>query len=220
MGFGIRERTILVNSLIIIGVVYAFTNLVFQFVKTIDFPISVNPLLYFTNWSNILAVVAAVCALYCVFKGNKLPRSVAVLKLSSLLMLTVTFLVVLFVLGPIKGWELLFDPGGLLFLHCIVPILSLIDYLYNVEIDPPEKRDVMLSVLPMLLYAIGIVAVLLIAGNDDLAPYPFLRIHSQPVYVTILWFAGIAVVGFALSYGYSRLVRRTNPNLKASDGSA
>jgi hypothetical protein len=78
----------------------------------------------------------------------------------------------------------------------------------------------MLSVLPMLLYAIGIVAVLLIAGNDDLAPYPFLRIHSQPVYVTILWFAGIAAVGFALSYGYSRLVRRTNPNLKASDGSS
>ncbi len=215
MEFGIRERTILVNSLIIICVVYAFANFVFQFVKTVDFSMNVNPLLYFTNWSNILAAVAAFCSLYCVFKGIRLPKSAAVLKLASLTMLTVTFLVVVFVLGPTKGWEILFDIGGLLFLHLIVPILSVIDYLFNADMDPPEKNDVLLSVVPMLIYALGMVIILLIAGNDDLAPYPFLRIHSQPVFVTLLWFAAIGAIGFAVSYGYSRLVRKTNPNLKA-----
>ena len=107
------------------------------------------------------------------------------------------------------------DIGGLLFLHLIVPILSVIDYLFNADMDPPEKNDVLISVVPMLIYALGMVIILLIAGNDDLAPYPFLRIHSQPVFVTVLWFAAIGAIGFAVSYGYSRLVRKTNPNLKA-----
>ena len=213
MAFGIRERTILINSLIIIFVVYSLTNMIFQYVKTIEFAVSLNVLLYYTNWSNILAAVAAACSLYCVFKGVKLPKPIAILKLASLMMLTVTFLVVVFVLCPQMGWNILYDIGGMIFLHFIVPVLALIDYLYNVDINAPGKRDAIYAVIPMMIYAIGIITILLIAGNDDLAPYPFLRIHSQPVYVTILWLVGLAGLGFALSYGYTKLIMRTNPNL-------
>ncbi len=73
-GFGIRERTILVDSLIIVFAAYAFSNYILHFVGDNDFGTSSNFFLYYTNWSNILAVVGAIASLYCLFKGIRIPR--------------------------------------------------------------------------------------------------------------------------------------------------
>ena len=143
-----------------------------------------------------------------------MPKAVAIIKLASVMMLTITFLVVVFVLCPQKGWDILFDLGGMICLHLFVPIMAVVDFLFLAEIDAMGKKDVALSLIPMILYAIGIIAVLLITGNDDLAPYPFLRIHSQPVYVTLLWLVGLCGLEYLLSCGYTKLGRRTNPNMK------
>jgi uncharacterized membrane protein (DUF485 family) len=70
----------------------------------------------------------------------------------------------------------------------------------------------------MLLYMVFIVVFLIIAGNDDLAPYPFLGIHSQSVLTTLLVGAGTFVMGFVVSYVYTKVVRRTNPNLRQASG--
>jgi len=205
-----RKPAIVVNSLIIIFVAYSMLNLVFQFVKVVDFGTFLHPLLYYTNWSNILSAAAAACYLFCIFKGVRMPKAIAVLKLASVMMLTVTFLVVVFILCPQLGWAILYDVGGMIFLHLIVPVLAVIDILLLADIDEFGRRDVFLAVMPMICYAIGIVIILLVTGSDDLAPYPFLRIHSQPVYETVLWFIGLFLLGLGLSYMYSRLVKRFN----------
>jgi uncharacterized membrane protein (DUF485 family) len=70
----------------------------------------------------------------------------------------------------------------------------------------------------MLLYMVFIVVFLIIAGNDDLAPYPFLRIHSQSVLTTLLVSIGVFVIGFVVSFVYTKVVRRTNPNLRQASG--
>ena len=214
-GFGIRERTILVDSLIIVFAAYAFSNYILHFVGDNDFGTSSNFFLYYTNWSNILAVVGAIASLYCLFKGIRIPKALAIFKLAATLMLTVTMLVVVFVLAPTIGWHVLFDLGGMIFLHLLIPLLAIVDFLYLSDMDPFSRRDVVYSLIPMLIYAVGIITVLLIAGNDDLAPYPFLRIHTQPLLATILWLIGLALLAYGIAYGYSRLVRRTNPAVKA-----
>ena len=41
-----------------------------------------------------------------------------------------------------------------------------------------------------------------------------MRIHSQPVYETILWMIGLFALGYALSYEFWRLVKKTNPSMR------
>ena len=213
--FDTRERAILVDSLIVVFVVYAFTSQILNLVGNNGFATATNFFLYYTNWSNILGIVGAIASLYCIHKGIRIPKALAIFKLAAVLMLTVTMLVVIFVLAPSLGWYVLFDLGGMIFLHLLVPLLAIVDFLYLSDMDALGRKDVLYSLIPMLIYAIGIITVLLIAGNDDLAPYPFLRIHSQPLFATILWLVGLALLAFGIAYGYSRLVTKTNPAVKA-----
>ena len=124
------------------------------------------------------------------------------MKLGSVMMLTMSFLVIMLVIAPMKGWAMLFDLGGMLFLHLEVPILGVLDFLFLADMYPLEKKDVVISLTPMMLYAAIVLLTLIIAGNDDLAPYTFMRIHSQPVYETVLWMVGLFALGYALSYGF------------------
>ena len=213
-GFGIRERTMLVDSLIIVFVLYSFSNFLIFNADPSDFGSRSKFLLYYTNWSNILGLVCAIGSLYCLFKGIRIPKVLAILKAAAVLMLTVTMLVVIFVLAPQFGWRVLFDLGGMIFLHLIVPLLAITDYLFLSDMDALDRRDVLCSLIPMAIYAVGILTVLIIAGNDDLAPYPFLRIHSQPVYVTILWLAGLLLLALGISGGLAKLAQRTNPAMQ------
>lgn len=59
-----------------------------------------------------------------------IPRILAVFKLASVMMLTITFLVVVFVLCPQSGWDVLFNPNGMIFLHLFVPVLTICDFLF------------------------------------------------------------------------------------------
>lgn len=79
--------------------------------------------------------------------------------------------------------------------------------------DAFDGREMLMSLIPMLLYAVGVMAVLIVAGNDDLAPYPFLEIHSQPVWMTALWIAALTVMAFVISKMYVVLGRRFNPHM-------
>lgn len=170
-------------------------------------------LLFFTNWSNLLSAAAACGSLICLYRGVRPPRVLAVLKLAAVVMLTITFLVVALVLCPSSGWWVMFDPNGLLFLHFLVPILTVFEFLFLADMQAPGRSDVPLALLPMLAYIVWILAILIVAGNDDLAPYPFLRIHEQPLLTTAVGLTGMVMLAYGTCYGYARLVRRTNPSM-------
>ncbi len=211
---GLKGRTVIVELLIIVFVSYSLINLQFGFIKFADFTFNSNMLFFFSAWSNVLPAICAVFSLYYLHKEEKLPRLLAAMKLASVMMLTMSFLVIVLVIAPLKGWAMLFDFGGMIFLHLIVPILGALDFLFLADMYPLEKKDVIISLTPMMLYATMVLLTLIIAGNDDLAPYTFMRIHSQPVYETILWMVGLFALGYALSYGFWRLVRKTNPSMR------
>lgn len=209
---------IIVNSLMIVLVAYSILPVLIKFTVTTEYASTLHPLLFYTNWSNILAAVAAGCSIYCIHKGTRMPKAIAVLKLASTMMLTVTFLVVTLLFAPYVGPSVLLDPSSNLFLHLIVPILSVMDLLFLADIDAFRKNDALFALIPMACYTIGIITVLLISGNDDLAPYPFLRMHTQPIWQSILWFIILYGLGFGLSCLYSRLVKRFNPYVSENDG--
>ena len=203
---GLKGRTVIVELLIIVFVSYSLINLQFGFIKFADFTFNSNMLFFFSAWSNVLPAICAVFSLNYLHKEEKLPRLLAAMKLASVMMLTMSFLVIVLVIAPLKGWAMLFDFGGMIFLHLIVPILGALDFLFLADMYPLEKKDVIISLTPMMLYATMVLLTLIIAGNDDLAPYTFMRIHSQPVYETILWMVGLFALGYALSYEFWRLV--------------
>jgi len=214
----IVRYSIAVNVTIIILVVYMTVNVMFRIVDVVDYAASQDIYLFFTNWSNYLAAVLSIGTLYCIHKGIRSPRILLVLKLAAVMMLTITMAVVAFVMVPYQGWTILLNPEGSLMAHLINPILAIVDFLYLSDMEAMGKKEAVLSTIPMLLYMVFIVVFLIIAGNDDLAPYPFLRIHSQSVLTTLLVSIGVFVIGFVVSFVYTKVVRRTNPNLRQASG--
>ncbi len=59
---------------------------------------------------------------------------------------------------------------------------------------PVEKRDSLLALIPTGLYALVMVPLNVFRVYDG--PYPFLRVHNQPWYMSILWMAAIFLVAF------------------------
>jgi len=210
----IVRYSIAVNVTIIVLVLYMTVNVMFRIVDVVDYEASQDIYLFFTNWSNYLAAIVSVGTLYCIHKGIRSPHILLVLKLAAVMMLTITLVVAAFVLVPYQGWTLLLNPEGSLMAHLINPILAIVDFLYLSDMEAMGMKEAILSTIPMLLYMVFIVVFLIIAGNDDLAPYPFLRIHSQSVLTTLLVGAGVLITGFVVSYVYTKVVRRTNPNLR------
>ena len=147
----LKGRMIIVELLIIILVSYSLINLQFGFIKFADFTFNSNMLFFFSAWSSVLPAICAVLSLYYIHKGLKLPRLLAAMKLASVMMLTMSFLVIVLVIAPMKGWAMLFDLGGMLFLHLVVPILGVLDFLFLADMYPLEKKDVVISLTPMML---------------------------------------------------------------------
>ncbi len=113
---------------------------------------------YFTNLSNIFfALTSLVCLPYHIqgiMKGkNILPKPVMILELRGASSITLTFLTVLFFLGPRQGYSHLFSGTGL-YLHLIVPILGILSVLILTGKDKVSLKSSLLGVLPMALYSI------------------------------------------------------------------
>jgi len=114
-------------------------------------------LAYYTQLSNLIALVSSL--LYLVAAGTK---AVTLLRFLTVSVLTMTFLITVFVLVPMGGSakKLLFSGNGL-YHHVICPILSVGSYfLTMVTLNGLRKYD---------------------------GPYPFFRVHRQSGLATVIW---------------------------------
>ncbi|MBP5512370.1 hypothetical protein J6X90_03215 [Candidatus Saccharibacteria bacterium] len=163
---------------------------------------------WYTEESNILALFSSLFFVgYIVSGKKKLPAFLKWLKYTSTLGLTVTFLVTIFVLGPMYNFNyawLLFH-NNLIFHHLLCPIVAFISFIYFDEVGKIEKKDTRLSIIWTLGYA-ALMIVLNIVGVVD-GPYPFLRVMSQPVLVSAFWFVAIVGMAYLLSIGIRKIKR-------------
>ena len=172
--------------------------------------------IFYTEDSNILSAcicaMVAVCQVICLFTGRQLPRWVKTLKYVATCCLTMTFLTVVFVLGPYCA-----DQGGVVFLltessmlyhHLLNPLCAFVSFVLLEREPKLPARCVPLALVPTMLYG----SVALWANYQRLitGPYPFLLVYQQTTRQTVLWCAAI----LAMNLLYAWLVWRLGGNCR------
>lgn len=193
-----KKQLSLISNLLIVGMELGALLLCFIF----EWPRTFK---YYTTISNVFAGISCfLLALYQIINyktGKEIPYFAIIFKYISACMLSVTFLVVLFVLVPASGdvnemIRLLFSPK-LLFHHTLCPILCIISFVFFENEYKIKKKYILYSLIPTFLYAI--IFIFLNAFNIVNGPYFFLKVNNQPIYMSIIWFFAIMSLAAGIS---------------------
>ena len=150
---------------------------------------------YFTELSNIFAMITSLLLVGCFIK-KKENKIINLLNYISTCCLMTTFLVVLFVLGPMMGYREMFFGSYMILHHLICPILAIINFIFCS--GKLIKNSVLFSIIPVLVY--GIITLILNIIRLMYGPYPFLHVYEQPIYMTFIWFISIIGGSFICNY--------------------
>ena len=120
---------------------------------------------YFTVQSNIFMGISAFISLfYLLFKKDKYPTWVTILKLISTTCLTLTFLTVLAYLAPLMGISMVFL-GANLYMHLFIPVVSIFTFIF---IEPKvglKFKWNFFSIIPSGTY--GTIYIICLASFND-----------------------------------------------------
>ena len=162
----------------------------------------VGMLRFYTQDSNIFAGIASsvtcICSLIAYRRGEtRIPYAARLLQYVSACCLAVTFTVVVLILIPMNGgrnaiYPMLFE-GAVLYMHFLCPILSVIITVFFTDREGFTERSALWGLLLTLVY--GFVTVLLNILGVMEGPYPFLRVRSQSVQMSVLWL--VLIIGGA-----------------------
>ena len=117
-----------------------------------------NRFIYFTNISNIIvgllaSINAAFLILSIVNNRNCVPSTHTLIKFVAISMTTLTFFTVLFVIGPIDGYQKNYS-GRNFFTHLIIPLLSLSSYLFLEEKLELKWKCSLFVLIPFSIYSV------------------------------------------------------------------
>ncbi len=158
---------------------------------------------YYTEDSNLLSLVISVIFLVYLLKG-KVPKYVSIIKYMSVLCLMVTFLVVLFILGPMYNfnYQWLFFTNDLIFFHLLCPIVAFVSFVFFEEHEF-DRKDSLRACYFTFIYAIILVILNIVDVVEG--PYPFLMVRKQSIIMSLVW--GIVIVGgsYILALGIRKL---------------
>ena len=166
-----------------------------------------NVFVYYTVCSNVLAVVGSVLyVLYILIKKNQkeIPAFVMYLRYAGTCCLALTFIVVITILSATGEGTYIENLIGMtakppfIFHHFLCPIISFVSFtLFEGDRRLNKKKTIWLAVIPTLVYG-AILIILNLVGMVE-GPYPFLKINSQPIYMSVIWFVVIVVLDYFLS---------------------
>ncbi len=133
-------------------------------------------LAFYTQLSNLCALGASIA--FVLSEGTW----VTVLRYLSVCMLTMTFLVTLFVLVPMGGgFRKLMLSGNGLYHHTLCPLLSVSSYIFL----EPHAGFLILPAVITLVYGLFMIWLNWLGRYDG--PYPFFRIRRQGIALTAVW---------------------------------
>ena len=155
------KYSIVINFLIVVfvilGCISMFTG--FTFMKEVNLLQlhGIQMFKFYTVDSNILMGVASLVFLIYEFKIvekkiKEIPRIVYILKFVSTVTILLTFLVTIAYLGPLYGFYAMYNNTNLFF-HLIIPILSLVTYVFFEKHEIGYKHAYY-GIIPMLIYAV------------------------------------------------------------------
>jgi hypothetical protein len=163
--------------------------------------------LFYTEDSNYFAAIA--CFLMAIYqykslkvKHGVIPNGVKILKYMAVCLLSVTFMVVIFILSPmyggIKGYQMMLFNGSMLYQHLICPILAFISFIYFEKGLHLNKRVAIKALIPTFTYAI--ILIILNVLKVTTGPYPFLMVYKQTIYLSFFWI--ILIMGGSFGFAY------------------
>ena len=173
-----EKRFLVLNILLIILEVIGFI-VTFKTTKSLQIQ-------YFTEDSNLLMLGASLIVTYFLLAKKEIPKWLSILYHTAVLGLTITFLVVIFILAPMYKFNysyLLFN-NVMLYFHTLCPVLAIVTYLFFSKTSI-EKKDLPYTMIFALLYTIIILMCNVCRVIEG--PYPFLMVYKQPIIVSILW---------------------------------
>ncbi len=160
----------------------------------------------FTVNSNILAAIAVSMTIPYTIDGLRkhnyhLPKWVTVFTFAGVTAVTLTFLISLFILSPVKGFGLIFS-GSRFFLHFLCPVLSIAAFCCFVNSHMVRLKESFLALIPVFLYAAVYLVMVVIIGEEHGGWNDFYGFATRiPVWVSLT-----AIL--PLTFGIATLLRR------------
>ena len=154
---------------------------------------------YYTRDSSLFLLIATlimfIFELLYYYKGRQISKWVYTLKYTAIGLTTLTFLTVLFVLGPQMStymgfggaYVFLLLHGDCLFQHFLCPVVGFVSFVFFESRYKLSIIDSLIALIPTIIYAI--VIIILVALNQVTPPYFFFDIHNQTVFMEIFWLA-------------------------------
>ena len=197
---------IIIFVLVIVGTVFMLAGIKIMGEDIVLANASIEAFKFFTVDSNLLmGIAAAVFAYYdylIITKRKKeIPAKVYALKHLATVSVMLTFFVTVFYLAPFSEYEFLaFFRNSNLFFHLVVPILSLITYVFFEKKN--QGREVILyGIVPMFLYSIFYILVYFFhTGNDPVRDYDWYKFMSGSVLRSIISITSVYLITYLISY--------------------
>ncbi len=164
-------------------------------------------LFFYTQDSNLFALVActllAVSEIECLIeKRNSPSKTSLIMKYMASSTLSLTFLVVLFVLIPLAGWssfsEKLFQDTKL-YHHFLCPLFVTFSFIYLDDFCNLKPKYACFAFIPTVCYAVILTLLNILKVVEG--PYPYLRVYNQPLYMSLLWSVVILSASYIISRG-------------------
>lgn len=217
--------SIILNGLIILSFIFAsiivFTGFEFMHGQGVELePTIKNMLKFFTVDSNIfMFIVAIIFLVYDILllrkQIKKIPKKIYLLKLMSTSGVALTLSVVMLYLQFIvKGglWTLLMNSN--IFLHLVIPVLSIITFVFFEKTNELKFKDTFYGLVPMGLYGLFYITNVLIHTHHwQVSPkYDFYYFVYNGVWKLFI----VLPIIFGLNYLISYLLYRFNNKAKKS----
>lgn len=184
---------IIIVLLVIFATIFMFTGFKFMPGGSLLEVSKVEMFKFFTVDSNILmGIVSLIFIIYekklLKNKIKEIPKKVYILKLIATSGISLTFITTSFFLAPSYGFYVMFNNSNLLF-HLVVPVLSIITYIFFEKHDNKYKYAI-LGIIPMFLYSIFYTTNILIHLNNGGLTfkydfYGFLQGNLNNIYLVI-----------------------------------
>nr|MBQ6242256.1 hypothetical protein [Lachnospiraceae bacterium] len=171
----------------------------------------------YTVDSGILEAIALMMVLPYTVDGlrcnnYRLPKWVVVLNLAGATGVTLTFLVALFLLSPVKGFVLIFT-GSRFFLHGVCPVLAFITFCFLLNGCRISVRESLPALLPTAVYSVVYFVMVVVIGEQNGGWNDFYGFATRmPVWIPLL---AVLPVTFGIAAGLRLLYNRSYDRRKA-----
>ena len=166
---------------------------------------------FYTVQSNVIMGIASLISLINLFLNKKDPLWQTLFKYISTVAVTVTFLTVMFYLGPLYGYLALLQNANL-FMHLLIPVLAIAHYiLLEPKVEQFKFKYTPLAISTTALYGIGYMINVVVTNGYGTLKNDWYGFASQGlgigilVYFMMQIFTYLFAIGLYFAYRYCKI---------------